>query len=68
MEDESTTLPLVDSDRKRFPPEPLLTLGERLVSRAIRRRDRRLDAGCSPGRVTDALAHLPRKLGFNLGP
>jgi len=68
IQDEATTLPLVDADRKRFPPEPLLTLGERIVSRAIRHRDQRLDAGRSPGRVTDALAHLPRKLGFNLGP
>jgi len=68
VQDEATTLPLVDAERKRFPPEPLFTLGERLVSAAMRRRDRRLDAGRSPGWLTDALAHLPRTLGFNLGP
>ena len=36
--------------------------------RAIFRRDDRLDAGRTPGRLTDLLARLPRRLGFNLGP
>ena len=68
VEDEATTLPISDGDRKRFPPEPLSSIGERVVSRAIVRRDDRLDAERSPGRLTDRLAHLPRRLGFNLGP
>jgi len=68
VEDEATTLPISDGDRKRFPPEPLFSISERVVSRAIVRRDDRLDAGRSPGRLTDLLAHLPRRLGYNLGP
>ena len=68
QEDEVTTLPISDGDRKRFPPEPLFSIGERLVSRAIVRRDERLDAGRSPGWLTDRLARLPRRLGFQLGP
>ena len=67
-EDEATTLPISDGDRMRFPPEPLFSIGERLVSRAIVRRDDRRDSGRSPGRLTDLLAHLPRRLGFQLGP
>jgi hypothetical protein len=68
VEDEVTTLPISDGDRRRFPPEPFFSIGERLVGRAIVRRDDRLDAGRSPGRLTNLLARLPRRLGFNLGP
>jgi glycine/D-amino acid oxidase-like deaminating enzyme len=68
VQDEATTLPISDGDRIRFPPEPLFTIGERLVSRAIVRRDDRLDDGRSPGWLNDRLAHLPRRLGYNLGP
>ena len=68
LEDEATTLPISDGDRMRFPPEPVFSIGERIVSRAIVRRDDRLDSGRPPGRLTDLLAHLPRRLGFQLGP
>jgi glycine/D-amino acid oxidase-like deaminating enzyme len=68
VEDEATTLPISDGDRIRFPPEPLFSIGERLVSGAIVRRDDRLDARRSPGGLTDLLARLPRRLGYMLGP
>ena len=68
IDDEATTLPICDVERKRFPPEPLFTPGEWIVSRAIIRRDERLDAGRRPGILTDLLARLPRRLGYNLGP
>jgi glycine/D-amino acid oxidase-like deaminating enzyme len=68
VQDEGTTLPISDGDRRRFPPEPLFTLGERLIGRAIVRRDDRLDAGRTPGRATDLFARLPRRLGYRLGP
>jgi len=68
LQDAATTLPISDGDRKRFPPEPLFSFGERVVSRAIVRRDERLDAGRSPGWLTDPLARLPRRLGYMLGP
>ena len=67
-QDEATTLPICDGDRRRFPPEPLFTPGEWLASRAIIRRDERMDSGRRPGVVTDLLARLPRRLGYNLGP
>jgi glycine/D-amino acid oxidase-like deaminating enzyme len=68
MEDEATTLPISDGDRRRFPPEPLSSIGQRVVSRAIVRRDDCLDMGRSQGRLTDLLARLPRRLGYRLGP
>ena len=68
VEDEATTLPISDGDRMRFPPEPLFSIGERLVSRAMVRRDDRLDAGRPPGWLTDRLARLPRRVGYDLGP
>ena len=67
-QDEATTLPISDGDRMRFPPEPMFTIGERAVGRAIIRRDDRLEEGRSPGLFTDRLARLPRVLGYNLGP
>jgi glycine/D-amino acid oxidase-like deaminating enzyme len=68
VEDEATTLPLVDADPKPFPREPLFTPGERLVSHAILRKDSLEDRGRRPDPITNALAHLPRRLGYNLGP
>jgi glycine/D-amino acid oxidase-like deaminating enzyme len=67
-EDEDTTLPLVGLQPKRFPPEPLLSVGAAIVQRAIVRRDDLRDAGRRPDRVTDLLAGLPRRLGYELGP
>ena len=67
-EDEFTSLPLVGGAPKRFPPEPLFTPGERLVSAAILRKDRLEDEGRRPSALTSALARLPRRLGYNLGP
>jgi glycine/D-amino acid oxidase-like deaminating enzyme len=68
VEDEATTLPLADAEPKRVPREPLLTPGERLVSRAIMRKDSLEDRGRRPDPLTNALARLPRRLGYNLGP
>jgi glycine/D-amino acid oxidase-like deaminating enzyme len=68
MQDEFTSLPIARGIPKRFPPDPLLAIGERVVSGAIVRRDDRRDAGRRVGPVTDAIAHIPRRLGYNLGP
>jgi glycine/D-amino acid oxidase-like deaminating enzyme len=68
IEDDATTLPLVGLDSKRFPPEPLFTPGERLVSRATLRKDALEDEGRTPSLPVRALARLPRRLGYNLGP
>ncbi len=66
--DEHTTLPIVDDRPGRFPPDPIFVPAERIVSRAIVRRDDRLGEGARPGRLTELLARIPRRAGYNLGP
>ncbi len=68
VEDGHTTLPFVHDPPKAFPADPLLVPGERVVTTAILRKDALEDRGRRPDRLTDLLAHLPRRLGYNLGP
>jgi glycine/D-amino acid oxidase-like deaminating enzyme len=68
IEDETTTLPLVDAEPKPFPSQPLFTPGERLITHAILRKDRLEDEGLPPDPITRLLASVPRRLGYNLGP
>jgi hypothetical protein len=55
-------------DSKRFPHEPLFTLGERLVTQAVLRKDELEDRASRPSAPVRALARLPRRIGYNLGP
>jgi glycine/D-amino acid oxidase-like deaminating enzyme len=68
IEDDDTRLPIVDMEAKRFPREPLKSLGVRLVNGAILRKDAAEDAGREAGPITDFVARLPRRLGYHLGP
>ncbi|HEX6844414.1 MAG TPA: FAD-binding oxidoreductase [Actinomycetota bacterium] len=61
-------LPLVDLEPKRFPPEPIRSPGMLVANHAIHRRDRALDDDLEPNPLTDFVARLPRRLGYNLGP
>jgi glycine/D-amino acid oxidase-like deaminating enzyme len=67
VDDQLTRLPIVGFEPKRFPPEPLRSLGAAAVNTAVLRKDEAEDAGrrCSP--VAAALARLPRRLGYHLG-
>jgi glycine/D-amino acid oxidase-like deaminating enzyme len=67
-EDDWTSLPLVSRAPGRFPPEPFRSVGATVVQGAIVRRDRAHDRGGSPGPITDLIAHLPRRMGYELGP
>ena len=68
IEDELTRLPIVGHEPKRFPPEPIRSLGALVVNEAILRKDAVEDAGTRPHPLTGAVARLPRRLGYNLGP
>ncbi|MGZ4114323.1 MAG: NAD(P)/FAD-dependent oxidoreductase [Actinomycetota bacterium] len=68
VEDDDTRLPVVDMEPKPFPREPLKSLGIRVVNAAILRKDAAEDAGREPDGLTSFLAHLPRRLGYRLGP
>jgi glycine/D-amino acid oxidase-like deaminating enzyme len=62
------SLPVVDAEPKRFPPEPIRSPGAMVANLAIRRRDAALDEGEEPNPFVDFVAKLPRRLGYNLGP
>jgi glycine/D-amino acid oxidase-like deaminating enzyme len=66
--DDATTLPIVGDRPKPFPRQPFFSPGERLVTYSVLRKDAREDRGERVGRITGALARLPRQLGYNLGP
>jgi glycine/D-amino acid oxidase-like deaminating enzyme len=66
--DEFASVPLVGARPKRFPPSWLFRPGERVVSAAILRKDGLEDEGRRVDPFSSALARLPRRLGFNLGP
>ena len=68
VDDGFTRLAVVTRKPKRFPPEPIRSPGAFVVNAAIRRKDDREDAGRRVGAVTRAIARLPRRLGYHLGP
>ncbi len=67
-DDELLGLPIVSLDLKRFPPEPLRSIGAALVQRAVVRKEAAEDAGRRAGRLTRFVAGLPRRFGYALGP
>ncbi len=67
-EDPVLALPLVGLEPKRFPPEPIRSVGALVANRAIRRRDDALDEARRVNPVVDQVARLPRRLGYDLGP
>jgi len=66
--DDVLALPLVDMEPRRFPPEPIRSVGVAVANRAIHRRDESLDDERDPNPFVDFVAKLPRRLGYNLGP
>jgi glycine/D-amino acid oxidase-like deaminating enzyme len=68
VDDELARLPIVEFEPKRFPPEPVRSLGALVANEAILRKDAAEDSGRRASMLTDALARLPRRLGYNLGP
>ncbi len=66
--DEVLALPIVDVEPRRFPPEPIRSVGAAVANRAIQRRDQSLDDEREPNPFVDFVAKLPRRLGYNLGP
>jgi glycine/D-amino acid oxidase-like deaminating enzyme len=68
VEDEHTALPLVGMAPMRFPPEPLLSAGAAIAQRAIVRKDDLEDQGRKADPLTEFVARLPRRMGYELGP
>ena len=64
--DDVLALPIVDLEPRRFPPEPIRSVGVAVANRAIHRRDESLDDDRDPNPFVDFVAK--RRLGYNLGP
>ena len=67
-DDPVTALAIVGTRPKRFPPEPILTMGTWLVREAIVKTERAQEEERAPNRVARLVSRIPRKLGFRLGP
>ena len=52
---------------KRFPPEPLLSVGTWVVREAIVQKERADEEGRKPHALASVLARVPRWLGYRLG-
>jgi glycine/D-amino acid oxidase-like deaminating enzyme len=65
---DAARLPMVNARSRNFPPEPLRSLGAAAVRRAIIAYDTAEERGEHPNPLASAIAHLPRRLGYLLGP
>jgi glycine/D-amino acid oxidase-like deaminating enzyme len=66
LDDEWTRLPLTTRTVPRLPPEPLKTLGQALVSRALLALDDAEAADARPPLVARTVAAIPRALGLRI--
>jgi glycine/D-amino acid oxidase-like deaminating enzyme len=65
---DSTRLPMVNHKPRMFPPQPLRSIGAAVVRRAIIAKDTAEERGTQPNPVMAAIARMPRKMGYLLGP
>lgn len=64
---ELARLPIVNRRHQRFPPEPIRSVGVRLVREALVRSDEAEDAGRRARLPIRLVASLPRALGYRFG-
>jgi glycine/D-amino acid oxidase-like deaminating enzyme len=67
-DDPVTRLPMVGAKPKRFPPEPILSLGTWVVRESIVHKERSEEKGRRPNPAANLVAGIPRRLGYRLGP
>jgi glycine/D-amino acid oxidase-like deaminating enzyme len=65
---DATRLPMVNPKPRMFPPEPLRSIGAAVIRRAIIAKDTAEETGRRPNPVMSAIAHMPRRMGYLLGP
>ena len=61
-------LPMVNATARTFPPQPLRAIGAAVVRRAIIAKDTVEERGSRPNPLVAAIAGLPRRMGYLLGP
>ena len=65
---DEVRLPMVNARPRRFPPQPFRSIGAAVVRRAIIAKDTAEEKGRRPNPLAEAIARLPRRLGYLLGP
>jgi len=65
---DAARLPIVNARTRNFPPEPLRSIGAAMVRRAIISFDTAEEKGEHPNPIASVIAHMPRKMGYLLGP
>ncbi len=65
---DATRLPMVNPKPRLFPPEPFRSVGAAVVRRAIIAKDTAEEKGGNPNPVIGAIARMPRRMGYLLGP
>jgi glycine/D-amino acid oxidase-like deaminating enzyme len=65
---DATRLPMVNPKPRMFPPEPFRSIGAAVIRRAIIAKDTAEETGRRPNPVMSAIAHMPRRMGYLLGP
>ena len=67
-ETDSTRLAMVNPKPRLFPPEPLRSIGAAVIRRAIIAKDHAEETGHDPNPLMSAIARMPRRMGYLLGP
>jgi glycine/D-amino acid oxidase-like deaminating enzyme len=65
---EVTRLPIVNRKARLFPREPFRSIGAAVIRRAIIAKDTAEERGVKPNPLASAIARLPRRMGFLIGP
>ena len=65
---DEVRLPMVNARPREFPPQPWRALGAAAIRRAIIAKDSAEEQGRGPNPLASAIARLPRRLGYLLGP
>ena len=65
---DEVRLPMVNARTRNFPPQPFRSIGAAVVRRAIIAKDTAEERGEAPNPVAEAIARMPRKFGYLLGP
>ncbi|HEY2598459.1 MAG TPA: FAD-dependent oxidoreductase [Candidatus Dormibacteraeota bacterium] len=65
---DATRLPMVNPKPRMFPPQPFRSIGAAVIRRAIIAKDTAEERGEKPNPVMSAIARLPRRMGYLLGP
>ena len=65
---DATRLPIVNRKPRLFPPEPFRSIGAAVIRRAIIAKDTAEERGVTPNPLASAVARLPRRMGYLIGP